>query len=204
MRAHREAPPDPSRHLRMLPVLALADASLVDVVRAGAARAGGGPPVLIVPAADEATLLAACAAGGEVVIAVCAGRDAVGTLNTARGLGGRGIPVLGVHGPAQLPSVDDPTIDLLTDPSLLDVNVPVPVVEDDGARRSLWDGLRAARVEERHHLVEVDGRPALEELATLGIEAPGDAWAALAAGAAGVLAGRLAAGNRRWRDQLAP
>ena len=34
----------------------------------------------------------------------------------------------------------------------------------------IWDALRAAKLEERHQLVEVDGRPALDELAARGIE----------------------------------
>ena len=73
MPADPEGPTDPSHHLRLLPVLALADPSLVEVVRAGASRAGGGPPVIIVPEADVATLVAAREAGGEVVVAVCEG-----------------------------------------------------------------------------------------------------------------------------------
>ena len=32
-------------------------------------------------------------------------------------------------------------------------------------RAAVWDALRAAKLEERHQLVEVDGRPALDELA---------------------------------------
>ena len=54
--------------------------------------------------------------------------------------------------------------------------------------------------------MEVDGRPALAELADRGIEprsmgrgVDDDPAYFLAAGAAGVLAGRMAAGNRRWR-----
>ena len=63
-----------------------------------------------------------------------------------------------------------------------------------------------AKLEDRHQLVEVDGRPALAELADRGIEprsmgrgVADDPAYFLAAGAAGVLAGRTAAGNRRWR-----
>jgi hypothetical protein len=96
---------------------------------------------------------------------------------------------------------------LLTDRALEGLNVAVPAL-DDAARTRLWDGLRGDRVEERHHLVEVDGRPALEALAALAVAPPHpDAGlatelhgvAALAAGAAGVLAGRMVAGGRRWR-----
>ena len=77
-------------------------------------------------------------------------------------------------------------------------------------RRAASGGLgraaRTAKLEERHQLVEVDGRPALAELADRGIEprsmgrgVDDDPVYFLAAGAAGVLAGRAAAGNRRWR-----
>jgi hypothetical protein len=86
--------------------------------------------------------------------------------------------------------------------------VPVPALEDDTQRARIWDALRAARLEERHQLVEVDGRPALDELASRRIEprsmgrgVDDDPACFLAAGAAGVLAGRLAEGNRRWRAE---
>jgi hypothetical protein len=52
----------------------------------------------------------------------------------------------------------------------------------------------------------VDGRPALDELERAGVEidsmgrtASEDPAFFLAAGAAGILAGRMAAGSRRWR-----
>ena len=200
MPADPEGPTDPSHHLRMMPLLALADSTLVEVVRAGASRAGGGPPVIIVSEADEATLVAAREAGGEIVVAVCDGDAAVRSLNTARRMGGRAVPVLGLIGDDGGPRVLGTTLDLLADEALRDANVPVPALDDD-RRRSVWDQLRAAHLEERHHLVEVDGAPALAELAALGLDPPRDRWAALAAGAAGVLAGRMAAGNRRWRRQ---
>jgi Protein of unknown function (DUF3866) len=85
------------------------------------------------------------------------------------------------------------------------VNVAVPVLEG-GQRTAVWDSLREARLEERHQLVEVDGRPALAKLEELGVEiesmgrSPADDPAFfLAAGAAGVLAGRMAARSRGWR-----
>ena len=84
-------------------------------------------------------------------------------------------------------------------------DVAVPVLE--GSERDLvWDSLRERRLEERHQLVEVDGRPALDELERAGVEidsmgrtASEDPAFFLAAGAAGILAGRMAAGSRRWR-----
>jgi hypothetical protein len=58
-----------------------------------------------------------------------------------------------------------------------------------------------------HHLVEVDGSPAVHELRARGLDVrtmgrgiDDDPAFFLAAGAAGVLAGRLAAENRRWRQ----
>ena len=85
------------------------------------------------------------------------------------------------------------------------VNVAVPALEDDAQRDAVWGALRDARLEERHQLVEVDGAPALAELERRGVEIesmgrrPSDDPAFfLAAGAAGILAARMAAGSRRW------
>jgi uncharacterized protein DUF3866 len=85
------------------------------------------------------------------------------------------------------------------------VNVAVPVLED-AEREVVWNALRARGLEDRHQLVETDGRPALIELERRGFEiesmgrAPDDDPAFfLAAGAAGVLAARMAAGTRAWR-----
>lgn len=87
------------------------------------------------------------------------------------------------------------------------VHVAVPVLEGE-RRRLVWDALRAARVEERHQLVEVPGEPALELLAERGVEAEtmgrgveDEREFFLAAGAAGVLAGRMAAASARWRRE---
>jgi hypothetical protein len=131
-------------------------------------------------------------------------------LNAARAVGGRPIPALRV-------SFADPrerhrglshhSITILRDVCLVETNVPVPVLDDDSQRAAVWDALRDAGLEERHQLIEVDGRPAIEELAARGVEvrsmgrdAREDPAFFLAAGAAGVLAARLAAGDRRWRD----
>jgi hypothetical protein len=85
-------------------------------------------------------------------------------------------------------------------------NVAVPVLGDD-ERDVVWKALRARRLEERHQLVETDGRPALAELERRGVEVrsmgrtPNDDPAFfLSAGAAGVLAGRMAARARVWTD----
>ncbi len=82
-----------------------------------------------------------------------------------------------------------------------------PVLQDEAQRSAVWNALRSRQLEERHHLVEVDGAPAVEELRaravdvrTMGRGIEDDPAFFLAAGAAGVLAGRLAAENRRWRQ----
>ena len=64
----------------------------------------------------------------------------------------------------------------------------------------------AQRLEERHQLVEVAGGPALDLLrergvrvASMGRSVDEDPAFFLAAGAAGILAGRMAVGDRAWR-----
>jgi hypothetical protein len=90
--------------------------------------------------------------------------------------------------------------------ALVPVHVAVPKVVDEARRSAIWDALRAAGLHERHQLVEVNGRPALDLLAERGIEPESmgrrvadDPECFLAAGAAGVLAGRMAVGDRAWR-----
>lgn len=99
------------------------------------------------------------------------------------------------------------SLTILADVCKVDVNVPVPVLQDEAQRSAVWNALRSRQLEERHHLVEVDGAPAVEELRaravdvrTMGRGIEDDPAFFLAAGAAGVLAGRLAAENRRWRQ----
>lgn len=97
------------------------------------------------------------------------------------------------------------SVTILRDVCRTDVNVAVPVLEEP-ERTTVWDALRAARLEERHQLVEADGRPALDGLERRGIAVTSmgrtpaqDPAFFLSAGAAGVLAGRMAAGSRRYR-----
>ena len=73
MPADQEGPTDPSRHLRMMPVLALADPSWLRSCAPAPLERGVDLPVIIVSEADEATLVVAREAGGEVVVAVCDG-----------------------------------------------------------------------------------------------------------------------------------
>jgi hypothetical protein len=86
------------------------------------------------------------------------------------------------------------------------VHVAVPSLEDDAERVTVWDALRSARLEDRHQLVEVNGRPALDALerhdvrpVSMGRTAADDPAFFLAAGAAGILAGRMAVRARSWR-----
>jgi hypothetical protein len=131
------------------------------------------------------------------------------TLNAVAAVGGRPIPSLRVSFADERErhrGVSHHSLTILRDVCLVETDVPVPTLEDDTQRADIWDALRAAKIEERHQLVEVDGRPALSELAARGIEprsmgrgVDDDPAYFLAAGAAGVLAGRMAARNRRWR-----
>jgi hypothetical protein len=125
-------------------------------------------------------------------------------------LGGRPIPALRVSFAderARHRGVSHHSLTILADVCKVDVNVPVPVLEDGADRSAVWDALRSRQLEEIHHLVEVDGAPAVEELRARGVDVRSmgrgiedDPAFFLAAGAAGVLAGRMAAENRRWRQ----
>lgn len=180
--------PDPIG-LAMLPVVGFPAGAGIEVARAGALVAGRMPPVLLLPA-DAPTiggqLLVARAQGVEVVLIV---GNATSALRAARGLAGRPILALPLEDPAGC-------LALL---SALDIDVTVPIPSLEGGRRGrVRAALAAVEPERRHHVVEVDPRPAYEE----GI--PGDASLTdLTAAAAGVLAGRLAVENRRWRASLA-
>lgn len=131
-------------------------------------------------------------------------------LMAAATVGGRPIPALRVSFAderARHRGVSHHSLTILADVCKVDVNIPVPVLEDDEQRSAVWDGLGSRQLEETHHLVEVDGTPAVEELRARGIEVrtmgrgiDDDPAFFLAAGAAGVLAGRMAAENRRWRQ----
>lgn len=133
-------------------------------------------------------------------------------LNAATALGGRPVAAL------RLSFADERTrhrglshhsITILRDVCTVACDVPVPTLEDPVQRATVWDALRSAGLDERHHLVEVDGRPGIGGLADHGVEVTSmgrgpaeDPPFFLAAGAAGVLAGRMAAGTRRWRSQM--
>lgn len=136
------------------------------------------------------------------------------TMNAAAALGGRPIPALRVSFAdtrVRHLGVSHHSLTILRDVCLVQTDVPVPVLENDEEREAVWNALRSAHVEEQHQLVEVDGRPALDELFARGVEirsmgrgVDDDPAFFLAAGAAGVLAGRMAAGNRLWRAAREP
>ena len=130
-------------------------------------------------------------------------------LNAAAILGGRPVaalrlnfadPVYRHHG------VSPHSLTVLERVAVLPVHVAVPVFDDERQRDLVWSSLRAAKLEERHQLVETAGGPALELLvergvpmASMGRDAREEPALFLAAGAAGVLAGRMAAGAARWK-----
>jgi hypothetical protein len=98
------------------------------------------------------------------------------------------------------------SITVLTKVAPAGVDVAVPAIEDDERRELVRRALRETGVHERHEVVEASGSPALRLLAEHGIQPESmgrttadDPEFFLAAGAAGVVAGRMAAANRTWR-----
>jgi hypothetical protein len=130
-------------------------------------------------------------------------------LNAAAALGGRPVAALRISFADERPrhlGVSHHSLTILERVCTVPANVAVPALEDGTRRTAVWDALRSRRLEERHQLVETDGRPALGELRRRGVEVRSmgrgpdeDPAFFLAAGAAGVLAARMAAGSRAWR-----
>jgi hypothetical protein len=130
-------------------------------------------------------------------------------LNAAAALGGRPVGALRISfaDPRERHrGVSHHSLTILERVCAVAANVAVPVLEDDARRTAVWTALVDRRLEERHRLVETDGRPALGELERRGVavEAMGrtpadDPAFFLSAGAAGVLAARMAAGSAAWR-----
>jgi hypothetical protein len=169
--------PDPGGLLG-LPVVVLPPGSPTGPVVEGAARSGRAIAAEVIP--DGPGLLA----GDAEVLVV---RDANGrVMNVVRALGGRPLPAL--------PSSDPGAIRAFLDGCDVDLDIAIPLV-DEPQRAALRASLAPLRLEDVHHLVEVDPRPAREPAAITPADAldPG-LWSA----AAGVLAGRLAAGRRHW------
>ena len=216
MTGHAALPAAVSRSLARL-----RESGLVDhVVTAGQAFGGDLEAVSVFSG-----LLAARALAQADVIVVGDGPGSAGTatawgasaldsamsLNAAGILGGR--PVAGLRisfadSRARHRGVSHHSITALSRVALVETHVAVPVIDDEERRLEVWEALRAARLEERHQLVEATGQPALDLLADHGFEPESmgrgvadDPEFFLAAGAAGVLAGRMAVQDRTWRDR---
>jgi hypothetical protein len=184
----REAP-DPAgpRGLALTPVVVLPGDRDTELARAGALRAGGVPTILILPGDAPSLGLQLLVAVHEGVDVVLVEGGGVPVALTARLLGGR---------PLAVPPLDDPeALSSFLAGCDVDVHVAVPSL-DPPARGEVRDLLAPLALLERHQILEVDPIPAF---AQLGAPAEHATLGQLAAGAAGVLAGRLAAANRRWR-----
>lgn len=202
-------------------VAALTEGRLVDtVVTCGQALGGDLEAVSVFSG-----LVAARAVADADVVVVGDGPGKVGTasvwgasdvasgmaLNAAGILGGRPVAALRLNfaDPAYRHHGLSPhSITVLRDVALVPVHVAVPALGDEDRRGAIWEALKEARLEERHQLVEVTGEPALNLLRDRGVtmESMGrtveqEPELFLAAGAAGVLAGRMAAGSVRWRRE---
>ena len=178
---HRADPSGPLG-LASTPVIVLPEPATTAVALAGVARAGRAPAVQRLDAAMPALgldLLAAVSAGAEVIVVTGAdGRH----IDLVRILGGRAVTAL--------PLREGDAITAWLADAELGADIPVPTTDPDGTAHIASLGLEVS-----HQLVQVDPTPAFDEA---GDEASGD-FAVLTAAAAGVLAGRIAAGNRRWR-----
>jgi hypothetical protein len=171
-------------------------------------------------------LLAARSVVGADVVVVADGPGKLGTatrwgatdvaggmaLNAVGILDGRPVAALRVSfsDPAyRHHGVSPHSITVLRRVALVPVQVAVPALEDQERRGAVWETLKEAGLEDRHQLVEVTGRPALDLLhdrnvrgETMGRTQEADPEFFLAAGAAGVLAGRMAAGSARWKREV--
>jgi hypothetical protein len=171
--------------LASAPVIVLPDPSLEAVATSGADRAGRGPAIARLRAPTDRlglALLAATSSGAEVVVLAGAeGRH----VDLVRILGGRAVVALTFD--------DAATAAAWLAGAELDADVPIPPTE-----QGWMADVATLRLESTHQLVQVDPTPVLD--ATAAVRTP----AVRAAAAAGVLAGRIAAGNRRWRAGLEP
>ena len=174
------AEPDPGGLLEM-PVVVLAGHDRTGLVASAAAGSGRVSASLTSP--EGAALLRSAGSDADVLLVA----DGNGrTMNVIRALGGRPLPAL--------PSTDAGAIRGFLDGCHVDVEIALPVV-DERQRAALRSSLAQLRLEDAHHVVEVDPRPGLD---AAGIELEAADEGALWAAAAGVLAGRLAAGRRRF------
>jgi len=181
--------PDPAGPLGLAstPVILLPDPSLETVATSGADRAGRGPEMARLPASTPGLgleLLVATSLGAEVIVL----NEAEGRhVDLVRILGGRAVVALAFH--------DAASADRWFAAAELDADIPIPTAAAGWPREVSTLGL-----ESNHQLVQVDPTAALDETAA------GDdiSTPIRGAAAAGILAGRIAAGNRRWRAALEP
>ena len=174
----------PAGGLQEAPVVVLPHHDRLAVVRLAVTRAGGVEPSLV--ARDGGAVLRAAQHGAEIMIVTSgSGR----TMNAIRALGGRPLP--------GLPWSSRRAITELFEGCLVDVNVAVPRLAGT-ERAALRAAVAALHLDAVHHVVEVDPYPGSHRDAQT---SDGPDLDLLGAAAAGVLAGRLAAGSRRWRTR---
>jgi hypothetical protein len=174
----------PAGGLGWAPVVVLPDHDRLEVVRLAVMRASGIEPSVVAPGGGA--LLRGAQQGAEVMI-VPSGTGR--TMNAIRALGGRPLPALLWSSRAAIAE--------LFEGCLVDVDVAVPQLTET-KRAALRTAIARLRLEDLHHLVEVDPRAGSDREAQTHDRPELDV---LGAAAAGVLAGRLAAGNRRWRPR---
>jgi hypothetical protein len=134
-------------------------------------------------------------------------------LNAVEALGGRPVAALRVSFADRRErqrGVSHHSLTILERVATCRANVVVPTLDGD-ERDRVWGALRARGLEDRHQLVEADGRPALDELERMAVavESMGrtpaeDPAFFLSAGAAGIVAARMAAGSAAWRREHDP
>jgi len=172
--------------LRGSPVVVFTSQEVAPLVAAGAARSGDAVvgTVDASPCGLGAAVLDA-ARTAEVLLVRVAPEEAGAALLTARALMGRPLPVLPFDRPH--------TVRTMLATCWIDLDIAIPSVE--GRRRDEARAVaRDLELFSRHHVVEVDPRPGLDPSREADVGLGG-----LTASATGVLAGRIAAGNRRWR-----
>lgn len=181
--------PDPGGPIGLAstPVILLTDPSTVDVTLAGVTRAGRAPAVARLEAAMPAlglALLAAAAAAEVIVLTEAEGRH----VDLVRLVGGRAV--------VALVASDAATLTAWFAGAQLGADVPVPTTD-----AKVSSAIASLGLEATHQLIQVDPTPALDESGWAITDPP---VRVLTAAAAGVLAGRIAAGNRRWRADTTP
>lgn len=130
-------------------------------------------------------------------------------LNAAGILGGRPVAALRISfadSRERHRGVSHHSITALARVAQVSAHVAVPSIQDEERRVAVWSALRSHRLHEKHQLVEATGQPATDLLDRRGISvrSMGRSFADdpeffLSPGAAGVLAGRMAAADRIWR-----